>query len=159
MKNLITLIVLSFSMNLFAAPIKTCNTVLKVPEEAPIPSTFVINEVDGKLSATVTQKIEGETTSYEDTAAVGDFTVREGLNEETDPDSGLNNAELLVVHAMSVESLGLKSGIVLSKVRGAKVFTIGEFTNMGGTAIVEARDGKGKILGSYLGGFLVSPCK
>lgn len=158
MKTLMTISLLSLSLNLFAAPIKTCKTVLQMPEETPIPSTFVINQVDGKLSATIIQKIEGETVSYQDTASVGDFPVREGLTEESDPD-GLNTAENLVIHAMSVEGLGLKSGINLSKVRAAKVFSIGEVTNMGGTAIVEARDGKGKLLGSYLGGFLVSPCR
>ncbi len=158
MKIILVLITLSLSLSIFAAPIKTCNTVLQMPEETPIPSKFEINEVDGKLSATITQKIEGETVSYQDIASFGEFTVREGLTEESDPEI-LNTAENLVVHAMSVESLGLKSGIVLSKVRSAKVYTIGETTNMGGTAIVEARDGKRKLLGSYLGGFLVSPCK
>jgi hypothetical protein len=158
MKTL-TLIALAFSLNSFATSIKTCNTVLQMPEETPIPSKFEINELNGKLSATITQKIDGQTVSYEDSASFGEFAVREGLSEESDPDSGLNPAELLIVHAMSVESLGLKSGIILSKVRAARVYTIGEVTNMGGTAIVEARDGKGKLLGSYLGGFLVSPCK
>jgi hypothetical protein len=51
------------------------------------------------------------------------------------------------------------TGINLKKVDSAWVFTIGEVTNMGGTSIVEARDAKGKTLGSFLGGFLVSPCK
>lgn len=158
MKTIFTFALLVLSLQSFSATIKTCNTVLKMPEEAGIPSKFEILEVEGKLSAMITQKIEGETVSYEDTATVGDFAVREGLTEESNPEE-LNLAENLVVHAMSVESLGLKSGIVLSKVRSAKVFTIGEVTNMGGTAIVEARDSKNKLLGSYLGGFLVSPCK
>lgn len=158
MKALISVVALTFSFSLFATPIKTCDTVLQMPEEAPIRSRFVVNEVNGKLSATVTQMVEGETVSYEDSATVGDFQVKEGLNEETDPE-GLNSAEALVVHAMTVEGLGFKSGINLSKVRAAKVFTIGEVTNMGGTAIIEARDARGKLLGSFLGGFLVSPCK
>ncbi len=161
MKNILILLALSLSLNLFAAPIKTCNTILQVPDEVPMPSKFEINDVNGELKATITQKFEGQTTSFEEKASVGDYSVRESLKPfdiGSNPD-GPNLAENLVVHAMTVEPMGMKSGIVLSKVRSAKVYFIGEMAEMGGTAIVEARDGKGKLLGSYLGGFLVSPCK
>ncbi|MFL5783083.1 MAG: hypothetical protein ACJ76H_00655 [Bacteriovoracaceae bacterium] len=163
MKSFFALIVLGVSLNGFAGTVKTCNTLLSLPEETPIPSRFEVIETNGILKAVVTQKIEGQTNSYEDTATVGDYSVREGLSENTEPE-GLNKAEALVVHAMTLENDPvfegrIKSGVDLKKVRGAKVYTIGEVTNMGGTAIVEARDSKGKALGSYLGGFLISPCK
>lgn len=158
MKTIIALIAIAFSFHLFATPIKTCSTVLQIPEEDAIPSKFEIFESNGSLTAAVTQKIEGETVSYSEKASVSDHAVQAGLSAETESET-LNPAEALVVHAMVLEGLGMKSGVNLSKVRGARVFTIGEFSNMGGTAIVEARDIKGKTLGSYLGGFLVSPCK
>jgi hypothetical protein len=163
MKPIVVVMFLSISSSVFAGTVKTCNTVLSLPEETPIPSRFEVIETNGVFKAVVTQKVEGQTNSYEDTATIGDYTVREGLSENTAPE-GLNKAEALVVHAMTLENDPvfegrIKSGVDLKKVRAAKVYTIGEVTNMGGTAIVEARDSKGKGLGSYLGGFLISPCK
>jgi hypothetical protein len=147
-----------FSSSLFAGTIKTCSTTLEMPEMPAIPSKFEIIEEGGTLKAKVTQKVEGETSSYDDTATLAEYSVREGLTEESNPEE-LNAGENLVVHAMTLEGMGMSSGVSLKKVRYAKVYTIGEVTNMGGTAIVEARDSKNKLLGSYLGGFLVSPCK
>ena len=52
-----------------------------------------------------------------------------------------------------------KTGIDLKKVRSAKVYTIGDADEMVSTAIVETKDANGKLLGSFVGGFLVFPCK
>ncbi len=51
------------------------------------------------------------------------------------------------------------TGIDLYKVRSAKMFTIGDRTNMGSSTIIEAKDANGQVIGSFLGGFLISPCK
>lgn len=146
-----------------AATLKTCKTTLSMPDSPSVASVFEIFEISGGVKAKVTQTVDGQKTSYEDSASIAGYPVRSGLNASVGPE-GLNPAELLVVHAMMLESdpeLGgkISSGVRLSKVRAATVYTIGEATNMGSTAIVEARDATGKALGSYLGGFLVSPCK
>ncbi len=161
MKTIILLFLVSFSA--FAAPVKTCNTILSMPGETPVPTKIEIIEEGGKFKARITQTVEGQTNSYDDTATIGDFPVREGLTETTEAED-LNPAETLVVHAMTLENDPvfegkIRSGVALKKVRAAKVYSVGEVTNMGGTAIVEARDSRGKALGSYLGGFLVSPCR
>ena len=158
MKTFIALALISF--NLFAAPIKTCSTTLSMPGEPSIPTKFEMNE--GGV-AVVTQKVEGETTSYEEKYVVEVNTVREGLTENSDMDT-LNTAEKLIVHAMNLENDPvfegkLRTGVKLKNVRSAKVYLIGEVTNMGGTAVVEASDRNGKALGSFLGGFLISACK
>ncbi len=163
MKTMMTTILLGFSLTAISAPIKTCNTNLSMPGEADVQTKMEILDVGGKLVARVTQKVGGQTSSYEDTASLADYSVREGLSETTELE-GLNPAETLVVHAMTLENDPdfegmIKSGVALKKVRAAKIYTVGEVTNMGGTAIVEARDAKNKPLGSFLGGFLVSPCK
>jgi hypothetical protein len=163
MKFFVAAALLSFSVGALATPVKTCNTTLSMPGETPVPTKMEILEVDGKLIAKITQKVDGQTSSYEDTAAMADYSVRAGLTETVNPE-GLNPAEILIVHAMTLENDPvfegkIRSGVALKKVRGAKVYTVGEVTNMGGTAIVEARDAKNKALGSYLGGFLVTPCK
>lgn len=162
MKTLI-LATLLVSTSSFAAVIKTCKTTLSMPDSDPVPSVMEIFEADGGYKARVTQKVEGQTSSYEDSASVSEHPVREGLTESTEVE-GLNPAEALIVHAMTLENDPvfegkLRSGVALKKVRSAKIYAIGEVTNMGGTAIVEARDSKNKALGSYLGGFLISPCK
>lgn len=156
--KLIILMTAALTSSVFAGTIKTCKTVLSFPEAEPVPSTFEIVDTDGVLKTIVTQTVEGQTNTFEDTATVGVFSVREGLSTESDPET-LNRAENLVVHAMLVRDLGMKSGVALEKVRSATVYTVGEATNMGSVAIVEARDSKNKPLGSYLGGLLVSPCK
>lgn len=158
MKITTILVTLTLTFSSFAGTIKTCKTVLSMPEAPSIPSKFEVVDTNGVLKAVVTQTVEGETSSYEDTASVAEFTVREGLTSESDPEL-LNSGENLVVHAMTLQEMGMKSGVALHKIRSATVYTIGEVTNMGGTAIVEGRDSKNRPLGSYLGGFLVSPCK
>jgi hypothetical protein len=88
-------------------------------------------------------------------ASILDQVVRKGLTKDTDPyTSNLNIAEGLIVHAMTMESDPLfagnfSSGINLKKVRSGRVYLIGEPTDMGMTAVVEAKDEQGKTLGSY----------
>ncbi len=163
MKFLILLLALcSFSAS--AIVIKSCDTVLKsIDHGKDVPTLMEVIETNGTLSAKVTQKAGNENRSYVDTVIIEQDKVRAGLTPDSEIE-GANQAELLVIHAMTMESDPIfrgkfKSGINLKKVRSAKVFTIGEVSNMGSTSIVEARDAQGKLLGSFLGGFLVSPCK
>jgi hypothetical protein len=53
----------------------------------------------------------------------------------------------------------ISSGVDLKKVQVVKIYTIGKVTGMGSATVVEALDKDKKFLGSFLGGFLVSPCK
>lgn len=73
----------------------------------------------------------------------------------------LNDAENLVSHAMWFsQEFGDSTGVDLKKIRSAKVFKlIADRREIGSFSIIEAKDKNGKILGSFIGGFLVSPCK
>lgn len=162
MKLIVTMILLSTVAS--AQVVKTCKTVLPSLDESvkPVPSTFEIFKRGNKLEAKITQVVEGRAHSYKDVAEAFEGKVRSGLAADSHIEK-LNLAESLVVHAMSLEEPEFegrfKSGINLKKIRSAKVIVVGKPTNMGATSIVEAKDAKGKVLGSFLGGFLVSPCK
>ena len=83
---------------------------------------------------------------------------------EVSEDETLNLSEQLIVHAVlrseDPEFKGVyKTRIDIKKVRSAKVYTIGDADEMVSTAIVETRDANGKLLGSFVGGFLVFPCE
>lgn len=113
--------------------------------------------------AKIQQGLDGNFGEYSDTALISAESVRENLSRHTEP-VGLNHAEGLIVHAMRLSEDPMfngeySAGLDLSKVRSAKMYTVGEMTNMGSTTIVEAKDADDKVLGSFLGGFLVSPCK
>lgn len=163
---------LLFASLLFTAPafaatnatIKTCSTTIVSPDgDKSIPTVFEIIEADGVLRSKYTQTIDGQSVSREDVAEISELTIRAGLSVETNPD-GLNLAESLIVHAMTLSAVpemkGTQTaGIDLESARSAKVYVIGKPTHMGLGAIVEAKDQDGKTLGSFLGGFLVSPCK
>lgn len=117
----------------------------------------------GVLSAVVTQTIDGQTSSYDDVVEVMDAPVRPRLNAELDADD-LNQAERLIVHAMMLTNEPMfagaySAGLELSEVRSVKMYTVGKTTRMGSATLVEARDADGRVLGSFLGGFLVSPCR
>jgi hypothetical protein len=147
--------------------VKSCSTVLTMPEETKKVETQIdIYKINSSLTATVTQKSDGQSGSYDDDVQVEELQVQAGLtpddiNEKIDD---LNLAERLIVHALSltedpVFKNTFNAGLELRKVRSAKIYTIGKPTSMGLTAIVEAKDESGKNLGSFLGGFLVSGCK
>jgi hypothetical protein len=56
-----------------------------------------------------------------------------------------------------------RSGINLALVRSVRVYGIGESEDgqpqMGQPAIIEAKDARGRVLGSFVGGFLVGTCQ
>ena len=79
-----------------------------------------------------------------------------------DDDIDLNLTERVILHAMGlVEGFNgfFSVGFDLKEVRTATVYVVGKMGNIGGTAIIEAMGKDGKVLGSYLGGFLVAPCQ
>lgn len=172
MKNIFGIysLLLLTSLSTFAAdqnPVKTCVTTLTMPGSPLLIETQIdVFKNADIFTATVTQKSSenGQTSSYEDTAEVVEEKVQAGLSADLEDTDNLNLAEKLIVHALvltedPIMENAYSAGFDLRKVRSAKVFTIGKPTNMGLTAIVEAKDESGKDLGSFFGGFLVSPCK
>lgn len=157
----------SFSVSISAKElIKSCSTILTMPEEINKVETQIdIFRTDSLLQATITQTSEGLSNTYDDEAQFADLKVRAGLLPDINQEiENLNLAERLIVHALTLTEdpifkNTLNAGFDLRKVRSAKVYTIGKPTNMGLTAIVEAKDELGKDLGSFLGGFLVNACK
>jgi hypothetical protein len=116
--------------------------------------------------AVITQTMHGETASNEVSARTFEGPVRDNLTANSNPDDdSLTDVERLILHAMSLTSdpqvkKVFSSGIDLSKVRSVKAITLAENpTDIGSVTIVEAKDAEGKVLGSFLGGFLVSPCR
>ncbi len=167
MKNLIcAAMVVFFAASAFAQDVvlKECRVQLKDPESSDtLDMTMkVIEKSDKSLRSLITQTRDGLAHSYEDVAEVSESSVRSNLSSKSNTDN-LNEAEMLVVHAMMFEeepSLqgAFRSGIDLKQVRSAKLFTIGERAELGSATVVEARDENNQVLGSFLDGFLVSPC-
>jgi hypothetical protein len=143
--------------------VKTCSTTISDPEGTKtVPTKIEVQRNQKSYDAKVTQIVDGQAGSYEDSAEISEYQVRDGLFASADPD-GLNLAEKLIVQAMDLEGSPifqnrLKTGLNLRDVKSAKVYLIGKMGNMGGSAIVEAKDRSGADLGSFLGGFLVFPC-
>lgn len=153
--------------------VKRCQTTLSTLDEESIPveMDFKIVKRDGKLLTIFTQTMSGFVTTQELTAETSSYKIREGLlnNMEDLNDEQLeqlNPGELLILHAMAFDgdpemNKSFNSGIKdLSKVRKVNTFLMaGDPNDLGSTTIIEAFDAKGKIMGSFLGGFLVSACK
>ena len=169
MKNALLLIsaisLISFSA-MAAGPklLKSCTTIVQMPgEPQKIPTKIdIVALPNNTLSAITTQKVKGKLVSQSEVSSIGKFKIRPGVNPEQDGPA-YNFAEQLIAHAMMMTSdpdFGgiFSAGLDLRKVRYATVFTSGD-AEMGASAIVEARDVNGNILGSFLGGFLVHPCK
>ena len=143
-------------------PIKTCSTVLTTPDSAPIPTLIEVFADDGSLFSRITQTVDGVTGTTTDTAQISWNTVREGLKGDVSGDD-LNVAELLIAHAMILTEDpafegAFSAGLDLKAIRIAKIYLIGN-SSIGMPAIIEAKDALGNNLGSFFGGFLVSPCK
>lgn len=167
MKNLILCsLLLVLAIPAFAAPntIKTCATTIVSPDGTQsIPTVFDIIERDGALVSASTQTLNDQPVTREESAAIEEHSVRPGLSPESNV-ADLNTAETLIVHAMTLGTIpGLKdtqiAGVDLQAIRSAKIYLMGKATHMGLSAIVEAKDQDGKVLGSFMGGFLVSPCR
>lgn len=145
--------------------LKTCTTDLKFPDkDEKIKTTEMIFEIfnkDGNLSAKVTQLGETQTTND---VTITEGNIRDNLRAADAYDDSLTDTERLVLHAMTVtQEPSLKdimnAGLDLDAVKSAKVYTVGKPTKFGSTSVVEAKDAKGQEIGSFLGGFMVSPCR
>lgn len=147
--------------------IKECSTSAKQMDTGTrVDSKIQIISKAGTLSARTTQTMDGMSTTFEESAKIVEDSVRENLPTDVEsPEIGnLNQAESMIAHALMLTNDPIfegefSAGFDLTKVRSAKLYVMGEVTNMGASAIVEARDAKNQLLGSFLGGFLVSPCK
>lgn len=148
--------------------VKTCSTRIPALEknEKPMDMKVEIIDTGGKLSSKVTQA--GMT--KDDNAKKGEFPVRELLNKDADPDRlRLNEGESLIVHAMTMTNSPEMKGLMsvgkfkLKDVRSVTTYQFGidekAMNPIGSTTLVEAKDAKGKVLGTFLGGFMISPCK
>ncbi len=146
--------------------LKTCSVDLTMPGETQVIATKinVLENKNSELTMSFTQIINGKAVTESDTASIVSNTVRPGLIGELSEDETLNLSEQLIVHAMLMSEdpdfEGVYStGIDLTKVRSATVYTLGDSSQMVTSAIVETKDENGKVLGSFLGGFVVHPCK
>ncbi len=138
--------------------IKTCDTVLKT-DDSEVAMKIEIFKRANKFSAEISQ--EGGTLT--ETVDVVENTVRTGITIDSELEK-LNPVERIIAHAMILTEdpilAGTQSaGLDLKLVRSAKVYMIGATDGMGVFAIVEARNQSGKALGSFVGGFVVGPCK
>lgn len=167
-KYLLVLATLSlFSLSAFSADlVKRCEVNLPAMEAGDIDIKMDIKvfKQDGILSSTIVQTVDGVSVPLDSSAEMISYEIREGLKANLESED-LNQGEKLIVHAMTVEadkdlskifSSGIKN---LKLIRKVNAYVIDEETNMGSATIVEAMDKKGKIIGSFLGGFVVRPCR
>lgn len=149
-----------------ARPIKTCSAVI-VSDGSRLASKIEVFKKADSFEAKVTQKKSGQSNTYHDVVTIYENKVRAGVAQMDPYDesaSGMNDAERLVSHAISLTSdpvfkNAYSAGLDLKQVRFAKVYTVGKTSEFGSTSIIEAKDESGKPLGSFLGGFLVAKCE
>jgi hypothetical protein len=143
------------------------------------PSTIVKMDLEvSAAQAVITTTSESESSSSTEAVQIVENTVRANLeivakaevaamqdpnpaSKSADPFDDLNPVERYIAGAMTMPMMGLSemnAGFDLTKVASAKVFLLDVATNMGQAAIVVGKDGNGKVLGSFLGGMIVSPC-
>lgn len=148
--------------------VKSCSTSMSIPgEDLTFQTDVFISQSGSSLIAKVKQKNDGIENSYADKVSIEEHSVRENLDSSllmSDEIDKINLAERVIVHAMALSEGAVfeesfSAGLDLKKVRSAKLFIIGEQTEMGLSVIVEAKDARGNVMGSFMGGFLVSPCK
>jgi hypothetical protein len=159
------------AMGATSFPVKTCSSDLKKMDGSGeiVPTTMTVYSDLGDLRAHVTQTINGKTTSYDDSAEVSFYLITHPIDQNVDQISDeelakLNLGERLLVHAYGLVNDPamngfFSAGLDLKAVRSVRVFQVGTATAFGISAIIEANDQTGKELGSFIGGFIVSPCK
>jgi hypothetical protein len=160
-------LIVSFPLFAKEELIKACSTTIFTSEETPkSEAQFNIIKKDGALSVKISHKVDGQIVTTDDEVTIEDFKVKAGLTawEDFDSKDKLNQGEKSISHALSLTTdpafkNAFSTGFDLTKVRSVKIYTIGKPAKFGSALIVEAKDKSGKDLGSFLGGFLVSPCK
>lgn len=163
------LLVFSASSAFATSPelLKSCTALVKFPganEKIAEESMKIEFLKSGEATIARVTKASG---SMDDEGTVSEHSIRENIKDvtmENVDEFDLNLGEQLISHAMHVTTDEVLKGFMtvdfdLSLARSVKVFLIGKPTNMGAAAVVEAKDASGKVLGSFLGGFLVAPCK
>lgn len=144
--------------------VKTCKFTLNIAGNANIvPTTIqIIKSDDQQLLAKTTQIVDGQSVELPiEDVTISDFSVRENLTSKSE---NLNEAEALIsgtADFLAMPNMGNKFnvGLDISKIREARVFKVGKFGHMGGTAIIEASDDQKKDLGSFMTGFIPFACE
>lgn len=153
--------------------IRVCDTVITMPgnndDLREIPTTVEFYKNGNKYSSKTIQTMDGMSIPQEDAAEViKGLVVRPNLSvddmERDLDDLNMNIGEQMILHAKALTEDpvfrgAFSTGMNLNNVRNVDVYIVGEQTNMGSVAVIEARDDRGLSMGSFLGGFLVSPCK
>src|SRR3989344_1100554 len=148
---LLCALALTFTTTVMASEgtlIKSCSTSLGMPgEEIAVETNISVFKNDSALSAIVSQTTNGHQMSYGEQVVIEEHKVKAGLNSEilmSDEIDNLNTAEKVIVHAMALTEGpdfedSFSAGLDLTKVRSAKLYIVGEQSNMGMSVIVEAK--------------------
>ncbi len=151
---------ISISLWATAETVKVCDTTISFEGKVQQFVMKVNSNVNSQFSGEI-QVTDIEVIRYEKVEKAT-YQVREGLSSnilDTNRIDDLNKGEQFVVHAMAIEKL-MSSGIDLKAIHIIDIYKfIEENVNIGITAFAEASDIEGKIMGSFMGGFFVSPCK
>lgn len=163
-------LVASFSFSAIASN-KICSVDMKGIAEVmndgsdpDAPFVVGLRIVYGENASTLTYlSNNGQSVKTPATVKTQTFFIREDLENVTDI-SLLNEGENVIAHALFATNdpvLGnvFEAGVDLRKIRSLKLNTIGEVSDMGRLAVIEALDENGKDMGSFIGGFLVRPCQ
>ncbi|MES2767577.1 MAG: hypothetical protein V4596_00405 [Bdellovibrionota bacterium] len=150
--------------------LKTCDTDVRVNDLGTMNILINIMSNNGVLSVNVKQTIEGHSVSAKANASITEGGVRAGLSDdalesvEFDTED-YNSVEKLIIHTMNLaknpETKAFSSvGLDLERARSAKAYTFGsEEDDDGLKAVIEAKDEKGRDMGSFFSGPMSSPCK
>lgn len=147
--------------------VKSCSFDSQISKEDPLVSTefLVMRNDTGIYSAVVNQSVEGQSGSYTDSVVYGEYQIRQEVLEADPYDETIkyNMGEALLAHALMLTTDpdtegAFSTGLDIRAVKSVKTYQVGQ-SGIGSSTIIEAMDADGKILGSFLGGFLVFPCK
>lgn len=145
-----------------APVIKSCDADLTFPGSPRSEMASRIYRDGNALRAQLTIKQDSEENTLTESVTVFSGAVRADLNP--DEAANLTDAELFIAHAIAyteepeLASLA-KLPFDLKAVRFATVYQIGERTDMGAPAVIDAFDQDKKLLGTFFGGFYVAVCR
>jgi hypothetical protein len=159
---LLTSLFVTASFSLQAGVVKSCKTVMEL-DNSKVPTEITITQKGESLKSIMKQTVDGQVSELQDTVTVGEYVIEKVISDlDSDDIDSLNKGEKYISHALSVvgEIPGQNAGLSLKEVKFVKVYELnGEDGDMFRLAIIEAYNKYRKNLGSFVGGFLVSPCK
>jgi hypothetical protein len=171
MKSLFLCLFVLTALNAKAAdPIQQCDFELRQLEtNALAQMSLQVFSENNVLSGKTITTINGDVQSFEEAVTLDERPVRAKLMDEAN-DEGLNPIEAVIYNFQKLAEetkaspvyaglMPYDTGIDVSKVRSAKLYTFGKPSHMGATYIVEAKDDAGNLLGSFYAGFFLRPCK